>query len=384
MDIAIVGGGIGGLTLARILQVNGINATVYELDPSRESRGQGGTFDLHEEHGQAALGAAGLTDEFRARVRPGGDAVRIFDRWGTCLLDDAADDGDGNRPEIDRRALKDMLLNSVHPSRIRWGKKAVRVVPAGGRHEVAFADGSMAAADLVVGADGAWSAVRSALSAERPRYSGFSFVELVLDDADRRYPLAARFVGGGTMFALADGQGVMAQRNGDGSIRVYVSLREDEEWIGDEARWKDPVRARDDLAARFDDWPADVVRLITDSEGPVIPRPIFDLPVGYQWAHIPGVTLLGDAAHLMSPFGGHGANLAMFDAAELGGLIAGHPGHLEHALAEYESGLFARSPEFAASSASELEMCHTEEAPRVLTDIMISIRHTSVPASREP
>jgi len=237
-------------------------------------------------------------------------------------------------------------------------------------------------ADLVVGADGAWSAVRPALSPERPRYSGFSFVELYLDDADRRHPEAARFTGGGTMFALAPGQGVIAQRNSDGSIRVYVSLREDEGWIADGTRWQDPERVRRDLAARFDGWPADVVALITDSDGPVIPRPIFALPVGYQWARVHGLTLLGDAAHLMSPFGGHGANLAMLDAAELAELLADHKDDVEQALAEYESRLFSRSAEFAEDSARELEACHGPDTPRCLADVMIALRHP--PASSRP
>src|SRR5882757_7784610 len=97
--IAIIGAGLGGLTLARVLHVNGIASTVFDLEASAEARTQGGMLDIHEDTGQEALRAAGLHDRFRTLIHAGGEAMRIVGPDGTLHL---AEDGDGDRgrPEV--------------------------------------------------------------------------------------------------------------------------------------------------------------------------------------------------------------------------------------------------------------------------------------------
>ena len=200
--VTIIGAGLGGLTLARVLHVHGIPATIYEADASAQARTQGGQLDIHENNGQLALEAAGLTGPFRAIIHEGGEATRMLDQHGTVLLDQP-DDGTGGRPEVQRAELRQMLLDALPADAVRWGHKVTDVRALGaGRHELTFADDSTATTDLLVGADGAWSRIRPLLTDAVPEYVGVSFVETFLFDGDTRHPTTAKVVGGGSLFAL--------------------------------------------------------------------------------------------------------------------------------------------------------------------------------------
>ena len=367
--ITIIGAGLGGLTLARVLHRHGIVSTVYEGEASADTRTQGGQLDLHDYNGQPALEAAGLTDAFREIIHRGGEASRVLDRHGTVLLDQP-DDGTGTRPEVLRGELRRILLDSLPDETIQWGRKVTDVHPLGdGRHELTFADGSLVTTSLLVGGDGAWSRVRPLVSAAEPAYVGTVFIETYLYDADQRHPAVAKVVGDGSLSALVPGKGIMAHREASGVLHTYVALSQPAEWIAG-LDLTDPAATTARVAAEFAGWAPELTALITDGETPPVLRPVHALPIGHRWDRVAGVTLLGDAAHLMSPFAGEGANLAMFDGSELGTAIAAHPDDVEAALTAYEQALFPRSEQFAAESARNHRLLFAADAPAGLLALL--------------
>jgi 2-polyprenyl-6-methoxyphenol hydroxylase-like FAD-dependent oxidoreductase len=347
--VTIIGAGLGGLTLARVLHVNGIPSTVYEAEPSPTARLQGGMLDIHDYNGQVAVEAANLMEPFRELILAGRQQLRILDRDGTVLFD-KADDGTGGRPEVQRGALRELLLDALPADTVHWGQKVTGTrTLADGRHEVTFADGNRIVTELLVGADGAWSRVRPLLTGTTPEYAGTAFVETYLFDADTRHPASAKAVGGGSLGVPAPRKGINAHRESGDTLHAYISLTRPLDWFAD-IDFTDPHAAAARIAREFDGWASELTALITDFDTPPVLRPHYTLPVGHTWARVPGVTLVGDAAHLAPP-NGEGANLAMLDGAELGGAIAAHPGDLDTALTEYEQRMFPRSAAIAEETA---------------------------------
>ncbi|MFI5531833.1 FAD-dependent oxidoreductase [Kitasatospora sp. NPDC051853] len=347
IHVTIIGAGLGGLALARVLHVHGVPSTVYEAESSPAERAQGGLLDIHDYNGQLAIEAAGLTEEFEKIVLPGRQALRVLGTDGTVLLD-KADDGTGGRPEVHRGELRRILLESLPAGTVRWGRKVTGTRSlGGGRHEVAFADGTTVTTRLLVGADGAWSRVRPLLSDAVPAYSGTSSVETYLYGAGTRHPAAAAAVGGGSMIVPGDGRELFAHREEGDTLHVYALLTRAQEWF-EAVDFTDPAAARQRIAEEYADWAPALAALVAEGDSAPVLRPHFELPGDHRWERVPGVTLLGDAAHLQPP-NGEGANLALLDGAELGRAIAGHPAELESALTAYERAMFVRSAEVAAA-----------------------------------
>jgi 2-polyprenyl-6-methoxyphenol hydroxylase-like FAD-dependent oxidoreductase len=360
--VTIIGAGLGGLILARVLHVHRIAAVVYEAEASATARPQGGMLDIHENDGQVAIREAGLFNEFLGIIHAGAEATRVLDRDAKVVFEHA-DDGTGGRPEVPRGELRRILLDSLPEGTVRWGHKVKAVSSlGGGGHVVAFDNGSTVMTTLLVGADGAWSRVRPLLSEAQPAYTGLTYVETYLFDSDTRHAESAEAVGNGMLLALAPTKGIMAHREPKGVLHTYVALNKPKDWI-DSIDFSDRVSAAAQVAKEFEGWAPELRALITDGETAPVPRPIHALPGGHRWDRVPGVTLLGDAAHLTAP-SGDGANLAMLDGAELGKAIAAHPGDVEAALVAYEKDLFPRSA-LAAAEAEELnKILFADDSPR--------------------
>ncbi|GHE10295.1 FAD-dependent oxidoreductase [Streptomyces alanosinicus] len=345
--ISIIGAGPGGLTCARILQQRGIAVTVYDRDPGPDSRDQGGTLDLHADNGQVALREAGLLDEFFALARPEGQEMRQIDPTGTITAHQVPAADELFKPEIDRGQLRNLLLDSVQPGTVRWGHSLdVISGPADGPRRLHFADGTSIETDLVIGADGAFSRVRPAVSPAVPEYTGVSFLEAWFFDVENGHAEIAELVGSGSAHAADGERGLFAQRNSGDHIRVYIIQRVPVDWIsagGLTAEDTDGIRAV--LCDEYAHWSPRMRQMITENDGPYIHRPILALPVPHTWDHNATVTLLGDAAHLMPPLG-VGVNLAMLDASELA-LALANAATVDDAIRTYEKTMLPRSTETA-------------------------------------
>lgn len=352
LRIAIVGAGPGGLTLARILYRHGLAVTVFEREGGPLERPQGGTLDLHVESGQLALQRAGLEHAFKRIARYEDQGSRLMDHHANLLFEDPNPDA-GDRPEVDRTALRQALLDSLPHGCVKWGVRIDEVRPVGDRcwalHQGPVTHGPF---DLVVGADGAWSKVRPLLSSYQPQYSGLTFIEFGIDDVDRQHPHLARLVGRGKLEVAGEAKALIVQRNAHAHLRGYAIFRVPTDWAVDHLNL--PA-----LKAQFSGWHPDVLALFDAANETVVARPIHALPVGHRWSHRQGLTLIGDAAHLMSPFGGEGVNAAMLDAAELAQHLLETP-DCTAAVQAYENHMFERVMPAAQGSAegAALQLSH--------------------------
>ncbi len=326
MHIGIVGAGPAGLVLARILHRNGIDASVYERDPSAYARGQGGTLDLHPETGQHALDAAGLMRQFHALARPEGEEHKIFNPSGELLVHHVPDTP-GGRPEIDRTDLRDLLIASLPPTSIHWNTHIVAVQdkPDSG-FRLGLADGTWHDCDLLIGADGGRSRLRAMLTDAAPTFLS-SYTQIGIPNADQTHPDLARLVGHGSLWALGDNQNLTAQRESSGRIRVSAMIRTRQPWH--------PL-GRTDLLQQFADWSPTLRALIESADDPPTSHDIYVTPLGMTWRPHPCLTLIGDAAHLMPPVG-EGANQALRDAADLAAHLIANPHNPAAAIASYET-----------------------------------------------
>ena len=368
--IAIVGGGPGGLTLARLLQRNGATVKVYERDVDQHVRVQGATLDLHDDSGLKALQEAGLMDAFKANFRPGADRIRIVDKNAIVLLDEHTDAqeqtfGDAAfRPEIDRGPLRTILLESLQPDTVIWNSQFESMESVGDSWRLHFKNGTSADADVVIAADGANSKIRPFITPIKPFYVGLTVVEGAIYHPEIVAPRLHQLVNGGKIFAFGDEKSIIISAKGDGSLVFYTGCKTDKFWAQNSGiDFTSKVQVQAWFEQTFSGWDPIYRELINEADIPFVPRPQYCMPLDQTWEALPNLTLLGDAAHLMPPYAGEGVNMAMLDALELSRcLISDKFLDGRAAIDAYEQQMRKRASEMAQMTLVQTDSLHAPNA----------------------
>jgi 2-polyprenyl-6-methoxyphenol hydroxylase-like FAD-dependent oxidoreductase len=265
-----------------------------------------------------------------------------------------------------------MLFNSLLEGTVQWSKKVTKIDDDLNIH---FADGTTQGKfDLIVGSDGAWSKARPYLSDVKPFYSGIAGHTMTIENAEETYPELYKLVNRGSLFTFSDAKCIVGQCNGNGDISVAT-------WIKRDADWQSTYDVNNAAAARkanaevYADWHPDLLALLSACDDNVVPRDLFMLPIGHSWTHRRGVTLIGDAAHVMTPFAGEGVNLAMEDSMQLSEAILSAASQasdakavseaLDQAVARFEQDMFKRATATQAMTVDMMNFMFNEPgAPR--------------------
>lgn len=369
-QVVIIGGGPGGLTLARLLQQQNIPVTVVERDIDKNVRQQGATLDLHDDSGLKALAAAGLMEEFKKAYRPGADKMRITDANAVVQFDDHADKAEADfgsehfRPEIDRGPLRDLLIASLKEGTVLWNSHFADLQPSGEGWILHFKEREPVYADLVIAADGANSKVRSYISNVKPIYSGMTIVEGNIYHAAKNAPQLHALVNGGKVFAFGNEKSIILSAKGEGSLSFYTGTKESENWVKESGiDFTDKAQVYNWFRERFADWAAVWHELFESDESYTIPRPMYHYPLAQTWDTLPNATMIGDAAHRMPPYAGEGVNMAMLDALQLAEALT-DPQYttMRDALSHFEKQMQQRASEVTAFTLEQTEALHSKDA----------------------
>lgn len=365
-QIAIVGGGPAGLTLARLLQLKGADVKVYERDINRDVRVQGSTLDLHEGTGLEALKRAGLLDEFYKNHRPVASKMRLTDG----KLNIAFDDRDfvtviaETRPEIDRAPLRDILLNSLQPGTVVWNSHFAAMEKEKNGWRLHFKNDTTAYADLVIAADGANSKVRPYLSDIKPVYSGVTLIEGNIYNAEKYTPKLYAFAKGGKVMAFDNEQFIGYGTKGDGSIMFVANFKTHENWLAESGvDFNNRQQVLQWFQQTFAGWSEEWDEFFTNDAVYFIPRPQYYFPLNQSWETQENLTMIGDAAHRMPPYAGEGANVALQDAFELAECLTGNQfTDIKVAIAHFEKDMVARGAEATKDTLENSERMFSKTA----------------------
>jgi salicylate hydroxylase len=349
--LLIAGAGLGGLVAALTLLEAGLTVDVFEQAPALGEAGAGLTLSRGAQHVFRALGVMDAVAPFAC---PASRFPFLHYQTGR-ILDGEADFGrgaaDDGRADVTRQlhradlhAVLAKAFAARAPGRLHLGHRLLEVAETAEGVRARFANGAIAEADGLVGADGVRSAVRGLLwGQEAPRFTGQLAYRFLVERA-KAAPFMA--LGRGGVF-LGPGRTFNRYTLRAGAVVNCVGIVAHDGWA--EEGWSIPA-SRAELLRDFAGWHPDVTGIMGEA-GALIKWGLFDrapLPAWRQGR----VTLLGDAAHAMLPFLGMGAAMAIEDGMILARAMQG-AGSVEDGFTRYENVRRPRTAMVHAQSAAQ-------------------------------
>jgi salicylate hydroxylase len=327
--VAIIGGGIGGLTAAIALSQAGNEVAVYEAAPELKEIGAG--VALHP-NAMRVLRSLGLEDGIRkiAGTSPWATTRnwktgRVISRMSRDRQEAALGIAGATAHRAD---VLDVLTAAVPPGVVHLGKRCLDVDSDGDTAVARFTDGTTAGADVIIGADGIHSAVRTSLfGPDDPRFTGKICYRAVVPAAE---VAGERPDTDNTQWFGPHGTIVLYPLRGEDLINIVAHYDDDtyrhESWIAE--------CPADEVLERYAGWHPSVLALF-EAAGTWYKWALYDRDPIPRWTR-GRITLLGDAAHPMLPYLGQGACQAIEDGAVLASALSASPGDPATALDRYE------------------------------------------------
>jgi len=357
--VAIIGAGPVGLTIAKLLQQNDIDITVYERDKDPQARIWGGTLDLHKSSGQEAMKKAGLLQAYYDLALPMG--INFADEKGNILSTrKPTAENQFDNPEINRNALRKMLLDSLKSETVFWDSKLIALEELNGKWVLDFENKPGVTADFIIIANGGMSKARKFVSDSEVEETGTFIIQGDVYSPETNCPEFFQLCDGNRLMAAHRGNLLVANPFNNGVLSYGIIFKKPEEWNNEEGlNFQNTDSVIKFLLNKLSNWSEAYKQLIRSTTF-FVGLPTRKFPLDKPWKNNRplAITLIGDAAHLMPPFAGQGVNIGLMDALILSDNLTNQKFEtIQSAIDDYEQKMFVFATEAQAESATnEIEM----------------------------